>query len=167
MIIRLAQKEDLQQIMSIYAYARKQMMCSGNAKQWGNDKPSLETIQEDIDKRQSFVLINQACICGVFAFIIGDDPTYQVIEGGSWLNDAPYGTIHRIAANGQVNGIFAAALAFCENKIQNIRIDNHAAFAQKTWISAVRLHLCRRQNTANCISEDLFKTLMVIDFPMS
>ena len=67
MIIRLAQKEDLQQIMSIYAYARKQMMCSGNAKQWGNDKPSLETIQEDIDKRQSFCTDKSSvylrCVC--------------------------------------------------------------------------------------------------------
>ena len=143
MIIRLSQKEDLQQIMSIYAYARKQMMCSGNAKQWGNDKPSLETIQEDIDKRQSFVLINQACICGVFAFIIGDDPTYQVIEGGSWLNDAPYGTIHRIAANGQVNGIFAAALAFCENKIQNIRIDTHAD-------NQIMQHLLKKHGFQQC-----------------
>lgn len=97
----------------------------GQCEAVGNDKPSLEIVQEDIDKKQALILINHACIYGVSAFIIGDDPTYQVIESGSWLNDAPYGTIHRIAANGQANKIFATALAFCESKISNIRIDTH------------------------------------------
>ena len=37
--------------------------------------------------------MNEGTPCGVFAFIIGDDPTYQVIEDGGWLNDNPYGAI--------------------------------------------------------------------------
>ena len=35
-------------------------------------------------------------------FIIGADPTYEVIEDGAWPDNSPYGTIHRIAGDGQV-----------------------------------------------------------------
>lgn len=125
MTIRLANDNDLQTIMSIYSCARKQMHLSGNPRQWGNTKPSPETIKEDIDQKQSYAMISNGQICGVFSFIIGSDPTYQIIKDGSWLNDEPYGTIHRVASNGQVKGIFAEVLAFCERKISNIRIDTH------------------------------------------
>lgn len=38
---------------------------------------------------------------GTFCFIVGEDPTYAVIDNGKWLNDAPYGVIHRMASNGK------------------------------------------------------------------
>ena len=126
MTIRLAQQEDLNTILNIYAHAREQMRLSGNASQWGNDRPYPETIQEDIRKKQAYVILNRNTVCGVFVFIIGDDPTYRIIEDGAWLNNLPYGTIHRIAGNGRAKGILAAALSFCEEKMNNIRIDTHA-----------------------------------------
>ena len=43
----------------------------------------------------------------------------------NWLNDAPYATIHRIASNGEVKGIFRLALQFALNRYDNIRIDTH------------------------------------------
>lgn len=125
MTIRLADIHDLESIMNIYSYARKQMQLSGNPSQWGNDKPSPETIQNDIHKKQSYLIIEENRICGVFAFIIGPDPTYQIIENGAWLNNEPYGTIHRIAGNGRARGILATALSFCERQTDNIRIDTH------------------------------------------
>lgn len=125
MTIRPANDNDLQSINDIYCHAREQMILSGNPNQWGNDKPSPETIKADIAQRQSYVIINSSNIYGVFAFIIGSDPTYQIIENGSWLNDEPYGTIHRVASNGQMKGILAEVLTFCEHKINNIRIDTH------------------------------------------
>lgn len=123
--IRPAAETDLHAITDIYSYARKQMRLFGNPAQWGTDKPLPETIQEDIRQKQSYVILSQGRICGVFAFILGAEPTYQFIENGAWLNDAPYGTIHRIAGNGQATGLFAAALSFCEDKTANIRIDTH------------------------------------------
>ena len=126
MTIHPADIRDLNTILDIYAYARKQMRLSGNPDQWGNDRPAVSTIKEDILHKRAYVITHQHNICGVFVFIIGPDPTYQIIENGSWLNDKPYGTIHRIAGNGQIKGIFPAALSFCEEKINNIRIDTHA-----------------------------------------
>lgn len=125
MTIRPAKIDDLEIILSIYSYARRQMALSGNPTQWGNDKPLSQTVLEDILKQQSYVMVYQNCICGVFAFIMGEDPTYRIIENGAWLNDKPYGTIHRIAGNGKFKGIFSGALNFCTGKTDNIRIDTH------------------------------------------
>ena len=62
----------------------------------------------------------------VFSFILGEDPTYKVIENGQWLNDKPYGTIHRIASNGIRRRMLKACVDYCKEIIDNIRIDTHA-----------------------------------------
>jgi hypothetical protein len=111
--------------MAIYAYARLQMKKNGNPNQWGDFRPSDETIKTDINRHTSFLVTQDDEICGVFTFIIGDDPTYAIIEDGNWLNDKPYGVIHRVASNGRHNGIMDFVLNYCESQIDNIRIDTH------------------------------------------
>lgn len=143
MIIRPAVPDDFEKILEIYAYAREQMRAAGNASQWGDDKPSPETVREDIEKNQAYVILHRGEICGVFAFIIGEDPTYRVIEAGAWPNEEPYGTLHRIAGNGQVKGILAAALSFCGDKINNIRIDTHDD-------NKIMLHLLEKYEFLRC-----------------
>ena len=80
MKIRLSKEEDLKTIMEIYALARKFMKEQGNPTQWGEDYPSKLLIEADISSHQSFVVEEDGKIVGTFAFIIGEDPTYQVIE---------------------------------------------------------------------------------------
>lgn len=143
MFIRPAENSDFETIMSIYAYARDQMRLSGNPKQWGQNRPSPETIREDIAKKQAYVMIHQNVLSGVFAFIIGEDPTYKQIHHGAWLNDAPYGTIHRIAGNGHARGILSSALAFCEERIANVRIDTHSD-------NKIMLHLLEKYGYQRC-----------------
>ncbi len=125
MYIRPAVDGDLKTILNIYSHAREQMRLMGNPAQWGNDRPSPETVRADLAAGESFVVIEKDIVCGVFAFILGDDPTYRVIEDGAWPNDAPYGTIHRIASDGRTRGILRAALSFCQERTDNIRIDTH------------------------------------------
>ena len=93
-MIRLAVPEDFTSIMSIYAYARSFMQETGNPNQWGNHFPPEELIHNRIRDKQLFVLEENGTLHGAFAFIIGEDPTYLQIDDGSWLSDAPYGTIH-------------------------------------------------------------------------
>ena len=62
---------------------------------------------------------------GVFFFKMGEDATYNVIEDGSWLSGDTYGTIHRVAGDGQVHGVLTMAVQFCEQKIKHLRIDTH------------------------------------------
>lgn len=124
MEIRKTTLTDLSEVMEIYAYAREQMASAGNP-QWSNGRPSEETISADIEAGNSYVLVDGEDLVGVFTLIVGDEPTYALIEDGAWLNDEPYGTLHRIASNGKARGVMQAALAFCESVSPNMRVDTH------------------------------------------
>ena len=124
-MIRLAQREDLSAILAVYEAARRYMRENGNPTQWGESYPERAMLEEDIRRRQLYVDEQEGAIHGVFAFILGEDPTYAYIEDGTWLNDAPYGTIHRVAGDGTVRGTFDRCLAFCKGRSQELRIDTH------------------------------------------
>lgn len=127
MKIRKARLEEFYDIMNIYHYAQKRMIAMGNPDQWSDVYPNPLLVHEDIETGRSYVLTEEDRLCGVFVFIVGDDPTYSIIEAGRWLNDEPYGVIHRIAAAEGCKGILETALAWAEKQIGNIRIDTHEA----------------------------------------
>lgn len=141
--IRPAGSGDLDTILDIYSHAREQMRLSGNPTQWGEHHPRPEVIRADIAARQAFVITRQETVCGVFVFILGEDPTYRVIYDGAWLNHRPYGTIHRIAGNGREKGILQAALSFCQARTDNIRIDTHEN-------NKIMLHLLEKYGFQKC-----------------
>lgn len=143
MTIRTTRPDDLKQILQIYAYARAQMRQNGNPTQWGDDRPSVSLLRADIRKGQSHVMEKDGQICAVFTFVPGEDPTYQTIEQGHWLDDAPYGTIHRIAGNGTAKGVFRQCLEYCMSQIPNIRIDTHRD-------NAVMRHLLEKNGFVPC-----------------
>ena len=151
-MIRLARYDDLDRIMEIYQEARNYMEANGNPDQWGKNHPPRQLLEEDIGMGRLYVytenrraqtedsikkpeiihgeiihgeIIRGETIHGVFAFIIGADPTYTYIEEGAWLNDEIYGTIHRIAGDGVAKGVFEKCLDFCKSRIDNLRIDTH------------------------------------------
>lgn len=127
MIIRKATAADIDGIMTCYEAARQIMRASGNHTQWINGYPSREQVAEDIACGVSHVGEDaEGRIAMAFAFIIGDDPAYSVIEDGRWLNSLPYGTIHRLGSNGMHHGILRMCVDFCMQKIDNIRLDTHA-----------------------------------------
>ncbi len=82
------------------------------------------TVRRDIADGISYVVESDNRIVGTFVFIIGDEPTYSEIEG-KWIDNEPYGTIHRIASDGSVKGIADYCLKYCSGIIGNIRIDTH------------------------------------------
>ena len=126
-MFRGAVRGDLPQILQIYAHAREAMAASGNPTQWGDNFPPQELLEEDIDSNRLFVYVVNGQLLGVFAFILGVDPTYQVIEDGAWLNDAlPYGTIHRLASSGKSKGVASAVIEWCLEHCQSLRADTHA-----------------------------------------
>ncbi|MBR5503622.1 MAG: hypothetical protein IKV87_04185 [Methanobrevibacter sp.] len=125
MYIRKAIHEDLSVIMSIYQLAQDFMIASGNHSQWGRSYPSEELIIDDIDNEACHLICDDEDIHGVFALFDSDEPSYQYIEDGQWLNDEPYLTVHRIASDGKVHGIFNCAISYCKSKSENIRIDTH------------------------------------------
>ena len=124
MNIRKTKIEDLNAVCEIYALARDFMRKNGNPNQWKNSYAERDVIINDIENGNSFVIEENAEIVGVFTFIIGQEPTYQIIKG-QWLNDRPYGTIHRIASNGKAKSILNYCLSYCKSQTDNIRIDTH------------------------------------------
>ena len=125
MEIRPAEMKDLDKIMQVYASARRYMAENGNPNQWTDGYPRRELIVSDIESGCSFVAVEGGEVHAVFAFMEGEEPTYAKIYDGHFLNDAPYGTIHRIASDGTLRGVFSACLDFCFSRINNIRIDTH------------------------------------------
>lgn len=124
MIIREAKIEDLKRILEIYEIAKAFMRETGNPNQWNSSYPDMKLLEDDIDKQQLFVMEEDSIIHSVFAFIIGEDPTYKEIEG-AWLDDSTYGTIHRIASDGTVHQVFKKAVDFCSEKCAHLRADTH------------------------------------------
>ena len=142
-MIRHAQAADLPRILEIYAFARRFMAENGNSSQWAGGFPPEMLLRQDIAQRQLFAVENGGCICGVFAFIIGEEPTYARIEGGEWLSDSPYGTIHRIAGDGSRRGLLCEAVVFCETQIAHLRIDTHPD-------NHIMLHLIEKNGFRKC-----------------
>ncbi len=124
-MIRQARKEEIKEILDIYASAKHFMHSHGNPTQWNGAYPEEELLLCDIEKGHLFVITDEADKpYGVFALIGGDDPTYGYIDGG-WLSDTPYGTIHRIAGNGTRHGVFRACFEFARMKYDHLRVDTH------------------------------------------
>ena len=65
-------------------------------------------------KKVCKVIYDETGIHGVFALFDGAEPTYAHIEEGEWLNDEPYVTIHRLAGDGRVHGLFQCAAEHCK-----------------------------------------------------
>ena len=123
--IRKSILADAERIDEIYASAKRFMHSHGNPDQWSGEYPDIVEAKEDAEDGVGYVMEEDGKIFAVFAFIIGPDPTYSMIENGAWLNDEPYGTIHRIASDGSHSGVMKRCSEFCSNFIDNIRIDTH------------------------------------------
>jgi len=122
--IRKAKPEELDKIMEIYRIAQDFMISTGNPNQWRHSHPVRELIENDIKNGICHLVVDKDEIHGVFALCEGKDPTYDVIEG-AWLNDDPYITIHRIAGDRKVHGVFECAFDYCRSLISSVRIDTH------------------------------------------
>ena len=127
MNIRKANYKDLEEIRLIYQSARKFMSDNGNPNQWGNNNPPLSRTEEDLRENNLYVVEYDKDILAVFFYKYGDDPTYKIIYQGSWLNNSPYGVIHRIAVSDKARGKGIAGICFdfAYNQCKNLKIDTH------------------------------------------
>lgn len=130
-IIRQTTEQDLPRMMEIVRDAQAYMK-NHNIDQWQNNYPNEEIFLEDIQKGGSYVLVDDEQVIGFCYIGFHDDPNYAYIEEGKWLNDQPYGVIHRIAidekrkGNGYATYFFKYAEEVAKEKdIHNLRVDTH------------------------------------------
>ena len=128
MKIRNARPADLDALLGIYAAARRYMAENGNPTQWADGRPYPDELTHAIEQG--------SCLVGVdendaphFAFMLfaEPDPTYETIYEGSWPNDAPYVTIHRVASDGTGHGVFASIVAYAREHAEALGLHDHAA----------------------------------------
>ena len=125
-MFRGANRFELDQIMEVYARARALMAQNGNPTQWGDNYPSRQLIEEDILSNRLFVCVINGELEAVFAFILGEDPTYKKIEDGQWLANGPYGTLHLLSSAGHRPGVARMVIEWCLEHCESLRADTHA-----------------------------------------
>ena len=143
MYIRKAKLSDLDDILRVYDTARAFMRTTGNPTQWSGGYPARELLEDDINKGQLYVCQSGDTVNAVFAMIGGIDPTYVVIENGEWLNDKPYGVIHRIVSDGTQHGVLPFCVEYAKQFFDEIRIDTHND-------NKVMQHLLEKNGFARC-----------------
>ena len=127
--IRKSTPSDLPTMLEIYAYAREFMAKNGNPNQWGpTNWPPEPLLHSDIAAGNSYVCTDETGrVVGTFFFVWGKDiePTYAHIEDGTWLDERPYGVIHRLAGDGSVKGIGQACIDWAYAQCGHLRVDTH------------------------------------------
>lgn len=122
MKIRKATMQDLDQIMQIYGKAKEFMCANGNARQWEEGYPSRELIEQELD--HMYLCMEEENIACVFYYAVGEDEDYRQING-KWLNEEPYGVVHRVASAGITKGAASYCLEWAYSQIPNIRMDTY------------------------------------------
>ena len=125
-MIRPATSFDIPRALTIYHSARQFMRRSGNTVQWVNGYPSEALLRSDVAAGRLFVMEDAGGVYAVFAFILGEGPTYRRIRGAG-RDDSPYGTIHRLGSDGSHRGVFAETAAWAATQCGHLRADTHAA----------------------------------------
>lgn len=132
MKIQKTKYDNIESVMEVIEQA-KQYFIEAKIFQWCKEYPSKEHIKNDIDKDESYIILDNDKIVATFVLSIGEDENYKKIYDGKWLtHNNIYGTIHRVAIHndykrkGIGNLIIKYSEDYCKNNyIDSIRIDTH------------------------------------------
>ncbi len=117
--------DQLDQVMKLYDNARKFMADHGNPTQWPEGYPSREMIIRDLEAGHMFVCMSGRDLGAVFFYRTGREPDYENIWDGDWLDQEPYGVVHRITSGGGHKGAASFCLNWAWEQCGNLKIDTH------------------------------------------
>lgn len=126
-----AVEADVNSIMKIInkaqAYFKQQ-----DINQWQDNYPNYETVINDINNENGYVLLEDNKVIGTVVFTFDGEKNYDVISNGKWINNDKYAVIHRMAVDSNYKGMGLASIiirnieGIClNNEIYSIRIDTH------------------------------------------
>lgn len=134
MILRPSTLLDIPRILEIIDDA-KALLKSLGINQWQNGYPNQKQIENDIQNKESFVVVNEVDeIMATIMFTTRKEPTYKKVIDGNWIIDEskPYGVIHRLAMSKDFRGQGIAKFVFDElhdqlknQGIKSLKIDTH------------------------------------------
>lgn len=128
------QKATFEQLSCIWQIIQQAIALrkSQGSEQWQNGYPNLEVLKKDISMGCGYVLISGNEILAYAAIFSQEEPAYNNITNGNWINQEPYICVYRLAVkqNSVYNGL-ATHLMQCTEKlaqefqIKNIRLDTN------------------------------------------
>ena len=132
MKVRPASKPDIPSVLGCVRRIKSEYFEANNIHQWVDGYPSREQFSADVDRKALYVMYMGEVLIGFGAFIAGNEPTYDKIEG-EWLTDGEnYLVVHRLGINSDWHGmgmgtaLMGLADKICEvKKIPSIRVDTH------------------------------------------
>jgi len=131
MEFRKSVETDINNIMKIIRQAQAYFKEQG-IDQWQNGYPNSETISNDIEDKNSYVLLKDNKIVATAAVSFDGESTYDSIYEGEWITNNEYAVIHRIAVDNTYKGlglsseIIKNVEQLCLTKgVHSIKIDTH------------------------------------------
>lgn len=128
---RQGTEPDLNRIMELVADAQNWFRKQG-IDQWQDGYPTQNIILRDILGNENYIIEYNGIVSATAVVSFAGEPTYAEIVGKGWLNDKPYGVVHRIAVSDECRrkGIAKEILHFAEELcaergVSDIRIDTH------------------------------------------
>ena len=128
MILRETKVNEIEDVMKIIDGAKLYFKVVG-INQWQDGYPNSDTICDDINNHEAYVLEDDGKIIGTCMITINGEKTYNVIDG-KWLDNQPYICVHRIAVDRSVKGkglakiILDQAIAL-HPQFHSVRMDTH------------------------------------------
>lgn len=126
--LQMVQPGEVARVLEFIQHGRGHLKAQG-VNQWQGSYPDGSAIQEDIDHRRGYFLVEGREAVGYLCLDFGGEPAYAPLEG-CWLGQGGYGVIHRFAMGekrrGQGLGSVALALvaALCRQRAaDSIRVD--------------------------------------------
>ncbi len=124
-------EEDIDYIMNIIKQAQEYFKEEG-IDQWQNNYPNYETIKNDINNGESYVLIENNNIIATIAVSFEGESTYSKIYNGDWLTNDRYAVIHRVAVDNSYKGLGISSkiikyveLLCLDKEVSSIKVDTH------------------------------------------
>ena len=102
MVILPATEADLQAVIELVAQGRAALARQG-VDQWQDGYPSPETIRRDLLCGDGRIVRIDGAAAAYAAFVFDGEPAYAEIDG-TWLDQAPYVVLHRLAVAQEVKG---------------------------------------------------------------
>ena len=149
MKIRKATPTDLDILLRLYDSARRFMAAHGNPTQWGTAYPPRTLLESDIAEGRSYVCEEQQKVIATFYYRFGEEDSYRRICNGQWLDESPYGVVHRIGRHHPGRRFLLSRLGTLAVQKPEDRYapgqPGDAAFIRETPVYPVRDHLSRRR----------------------
>ena len=118
----LAQKEDLDIVISIFTDAINEMNSTG-IYQWDSIYPTRNTLEEDIKKKQLYIGIYEGTV--VSAYVLNQEHDEQYANGAWKYPNSTYYVVHRLCVNPrfQNKGIGTLTMLHIENEVKKMGVD--------------------------------------------